>query len=114
MRFLTCADSEADTAVGCDGEDGGEDEEEEEELKGLRPPKDILHAVGFRRWAQVGWEKSWFGDFQQDSRRAYGSLKIKIRRAQSTLADSTVWELSYGVDVEALVKSICVKRSLTG
>ena len=111
MRFLTCADSEADTAVGCDGEDGGEDEEE---LKGLRPPKDILHAVGFRRWAQIGWEKYWFGDFQQDSKRAYGSLKIKIRGAQSTLADSTVWEFSYDVDVEELVKSICVKRSLTG
>jgi hypothetical protein len=40
MRFLTCADSEAETAVGCDGEDGEEDEEEEP--KGLRPPKDIF------------------------------------------------------------------------
>ena len=35
MRFLTCADSEAETAVGCDGEEG------DEEPKGLRPPKDI-------------------------------------------------------------------------
>jgi hypothetical protein len=39
MRFLTCADSDADTAVGCDGEDGDEDDEEP---KGLRPPKDIF------------------------------------------------------------------------
>ena len=40
MRFLTWADSDADTAVGCDGEDG--EEEDEEELNGLRPPKDIF------------------------------------------------------------------------
>jgi hypothetical protein len=39
MRFLTCADSDADTAVGCGGDDGDEDDEE---LNGLRPPKDIL------------------------------------------------------------------------
>jgi hypothetical protein len=39
MRFLTCADSDADTAVGCGGDGGDEDDEE---LNGLRPPKDIL------------------------------------------------------------------------
>ena len=39
MRFLTCADSDADVAVGCDG-DGGD--EGDEEPNGLRPPKDIL------------------------------------------------------------------------
>ena len=39
MRFLTCADSDADTAVGCDGEDG---DEGDEEPNGLRPPKDIV------------------------------------------------------------------------
>jgi len=44
MRFLTCADSEAETAVGCDW--GDEGEEDEEEPKGLRPPKDILGTGG--------------------------------------------------------------------
>lgn len=39
MRFLTCADSDADTAVGCGGDGGDEDDEEP---NGLRPPKDIL------------------------------------------------------------------------
>ena len=48
MRFLTCADSDADTAVGCGGDDGDEDDEE---LNGLRPPKDIL-GTGFR----AGWD----------------------------------------------------------
>ena len=38
MRFLTCADSDADAALGCDG-DGGD--EGDEEPNGLRPPKDI-------------------------------------------------------------------------
>jgi hypothetical protein len=41
MRFLTCADSDADTALGCGG-DGGDGDEDEEEPNGLRPPKDIL------------------------------------------------------------------------
>jgi hypothetical protein len=45
MRFLTCADSDADTAVGCDGEEG---EDDDEEPKGLRPPKDILGVLEFR------------------------------------------------------------------
>jgi hypothetical protein len=39
MRFLTCADSDADTALGCGGDGGDEDDEEP---NGLRPPKDIL------------------------------------------------------------------------
>jgi hypothetical protein len=39
MRFLTCADSDADTALGCGGDGGDEDDEE---LNGLRPPKDIV------------------------------------------------------------------------
>jgi hypothetical protein len=39
MRFLTCADSDADTAVGCGGDGGDEDDEEP---NGLRPPKDIF------------------------------------------------------------------------
>ncbi len=40
IRFFTCADSEAETAVGCDGADG----EDEEDPKGLRPPKDMVRA----------------------------------------------------------------------
>ena len=43
MRFLTCADSEADTAVGWEGDDDGE--EDDEELNGLRPPKDIFSSA---------------------------------------------------------------------
>jgi hypothetical protein len=49
MRFLTWADSEANTAVGCDGEEGddGGDDDDDEELKGLKPPKDILRLLVF-------------------------------------------------------------------
>ena len=45
MRFLTCADSDADTALGCGGDGGDEDDEEP---NGLRPPKDIFFGSGFR------------------------------------------------------------------
>jgi hypothetical protein len=59
MRFLTCADSDADTALGCDGDGGGEDDEE---LNGLRPPKDIVES-GLRAGAEQGQEsgdrRSW-------------------------------------------------------
>ena len=48
MRFLTWADSEAETALGWEGEEGGE--EEDEEPNGLRPPKDIFGALGFGLW----------------------------------------------------------------
>jgi hypothetical protein len=53
MRFLTCADSDADTAVGCDGEEG---EDDDEEPKGLRPPKDILGVFGISSWDGNGSE----------------------------------------------------------
>ena len=47
MRFLTWADSDADTAFGWEEEDGDEDEDEDEdEPKGLRPPKDIVWESG--------------------------------------------------------------------
>jgi hypothetical protein len=49
MRFLTCADSDADTALGCGGDGGDEDDEEP---NGLRPPKDIL-GLDF----ELGWDK---------------------------------------------------------
>jgi hypothetical protein len=62
MRFLTCADSDAVTAFGCDGEDGDEDDEEP---KGLRPPKDIL---GYR-FGGLG--EDWIGMFCSiDGRRS--------------------------------------------
>jgi hypothetical protein len=44
MRFLTCADSDADTALGCGGDGGDEDDEEP---NGLRPPKDIFLGLDF-------------------------------------------------------------------
>ena len=50
MRFFTCADSEAETAFGWEGDDG---EDEEEEPKGLRPPKDIFGRMEEGCW-QVG------------------------------------------------------------
>ena len=53
MRFLTCADSDADTAFGCDGDDGDEDDEEP---NGLRPPKDI---VGLRISSWDEMERGW-------------------------------------------------------
>jgi hypothetical protein len=59
MRFLTCADSDADTAVGCGGDDGDEDDEE---LNGLRPPKDIL-GLDFG----AGWDKIRNGCFLERS-----------------------------------------------
>ena len=55
MRFLTCADSDAVTAVGCDEEDG---DEGDEEPNGLRPPKDIVGV----------WLESWDGT---DSKSPY-------------------------------------------
>ena len=55
MRFLTCADSDADTALGCGGDCGDEDDEEP---NGLRPPKDIL-GLAFR----AGWDKTRNGCF---------------------------------------------------
>ena len=50
MRFLTCADSDADTALGCGGDGGDEDDEEP---NGLRPPKDIFLSLDF----ELGWDK---------------------------------------------------------
>jgi len=50
MRFLTCADSDADTALGCGGDGGDEDDEEP---NGLRPPKDIFLGLDF----EFGWDK---------------------------------------------------------
>lgn len=75
MRFLTCADSDADTAVGCGGDGADEDDEEP---NGLRPPKDILGS-GFR----AEWDKIRNGCFMQDRR---SGLLEEFERLGTSLA----------------------------